>query len=79
MSEENMPAGAPDNEIPSKPEVKPLLDTPVGFGDRIDSVDVLRGFALLGILVINIAMFALPQMAMKNPLLAGANGPYGNL
>jgi len=47
------------------------LDTPVTLENRIDSVDVLRGFALLGILVINIGMFGLPQIAINNPSLAG--------
>ncbi len=75
MSEFNEPTAGPgstgDDSVEQPPEKKPILDTPVAIEGRIDSVDVLRGFALLGILVINIGMFALPQMAMKNPLLAG--------
>ena len=44
---------------------------------RIDSIDVLRGFALLGILVMNIQLFAMPEAAYYNPTaygdLEGAN------
>ena len=44
---------------------------------RIDSIDVLRGFALLGILIMNIQLFAMPEAAYYNPTaygdLEGAN------
>ena len=50
---------------------------PVPQTERIDSIDVLRGFALLGILVMNIQAFAMPQTAYINPTaygdLTGAN------
>ncbi len=39
--------------------------------DRIVALDALRGFALLGILVINIWLFALPTIASFNPTLYG--------
>jgi uncharacterized protein len=46
--------------------------------DRIDSLDVLRGFAVLGILVMNIQTFAMPMAAYVNPTawgsLSGING-----
>ncbi len=44
---------------------------PVAAGERIDSVDVLRGFALLGILVINIVGYGLPSAVLFNPTVAG--------
>ena len=46
---------------------KPI--TPVK--NRIVSLDVLRGFALLGILTMNIIIFALPFMHYANPSVAG--------
>jgi len=38
---------------------------------RIDSLDVLRGFAILGILMMNIQSFAMVATAYVNPTLAG--------
>ena len=44
---------------------------PVATGARIASLDVLRGFALLGILVMNIQLFAMPEAAYQNPTAFG--------
>lgn len=44
---------------------------PVASGDRIISLDVLRGFAVLGILVMNIQSFAMPSAAYTNPTAYG--------
>ncbi|MEQ1708966.1 MAG: DUF418 domain-containing protein [Terricaulis sp.] len=38
--------------------------------DRIHSLDVMRGFAVLGILAVNAALFAAPWQASANPNLA---------
>lgn len=50
---------------------------PVTESERISSLDTLRGFALLGILVMNIQSFAMPFSAYFNPTaygdLTGAN------
>jgi uncharacterized protein len=43
------------------------LGGPVGQAQRIVSIDVLRGFALLGILVMNITAFSGPFAAYLNP------------
>ena len=47
--------------------------TPTSQGERIDSIDVLRGFALLGILLMNILEFGLPGAAYDNPRLWGGD------
>lgn len=52
--------------------------SPVTGAKRILSLDVLRGFALLGILLINIQSFAMPGSAYLNPMsygdMSGING-----
>lgn len=52
---------------------------PVSEQDRISSVDTLRGFALLGILPINMVAFALPMAAYVTPMNDAVNayrGPF---
>src|SRR5258706_11965699 len=44
---------------------------PVGESERIVPMDVLRGFALLGILVMNIQLFAMVDAAYNNPTAYG--------
>lgn len=48
---------------------------PVRGAERIASIDVLRGFALLGILVMNIPTFAYIEAAWMNPTVQGTDGP----
>ena len=54
-----------------------ISSTPVADAERITSIDVLRGFALLGILVMNIQSFSMISAAYMNPTaygdLTGAN------
>jgi uncharacterized protein len=50
------------------------LAGPVTQQERISSVDVLRGFALLGILVMNIGDYGLPQGFDYNPTILGPLG-----
>ncbi|MDR3638878.1 MAG: DUF418 domain-containing protein [Isosphaeraceae bacterium] len=47
--------------------------TPVGSAERVQSIDVLRGVALLGILLMNILEFGLPLGAELNPSIAGGD------
>lgn len=47
--------------------------TPVAVPERIITLDVIRGFALLGILLMNIPLFALPDAAYSNPNVWGGN------
>ncbi|NOX51391.1 MAG: DUF418 domain-containing protein [Gammaproteobacteria bacterium] len=50
---------------------KPLLRaSPVNVGERFESLDVLRGFALLGILLMNIMGFAFHSSVYSYPVLA---------
>ena len=47
--------------------------TPAAPSERIASVDTLRGFSLLGILLLNIAAFGLPFSAYSNPSAYGGH------
>lgn len=68
----------PPNASANGPEMPPTLPgavpgvygaalEPVRGRERVGSVDVLRGVALLGILMMNIIAFAYPSMAYVNP------------
>ncbi len=57
----------PSAQVPTDGEVVgPVIEK-----RRIDSIDVLRGFAVLGILIMNIQSFALPMAAYMNPTVGG--------
>ena len=45
---------------------------PVAESERLQALDILRGFAVLGILVMNIQMFTMPMAAYFNPYWDGA-------
>src|SRR5687767_14572507 len=70
MSDAPAPA-APPNETPAPdPAVAP---TPAP--DRLRALDTLRGVAVLGILLLNILAFGLPNAAVQNPALFGEFTP----
>src|SRR5262245_7910542 len=62
-----LPAGAADPEL----GVVATAAEPVSAAERSFAVDVLRGFALLGILAMNIVGFAWPGAAYGDPLRGG--------
>ncbi len=47
--------------------------TPVPANERITTLDLVRGLAVLGILVMNVVEFALPMSAYENPIHAGGS------
>lgn len=60
----------PTQPAPGPPAMgQPLA--PVAAPQRLEAVDILRGFAVLGILVINIEFFGLPEALFFNPSVAG--------
>ena len=77
-----LPAGAPE-ELAGPPGAAPSPSTaPVTQAERLSSVDTLRGFALMGILLMNITDFALPGWDYATPLTTVKpvfNGPHWQL
>ena len=74
LDESSLPAGAPE-ELAGPPH----RIAPVTRGERISTIDTLRGFALLGILAMNITSFGLPAWAYNIPLstpLPVFHGPH---
>ncbi|MEJ2604567.1 MAG: DUF418 domain-containing protein [Gammaproteobacteria bacterium] len=65
MTETRPPAGG----TPDGP--RDTAAGPVSPGERITTLDTLRGVAVLGILVMNIYAFAMPFAAYSNPLIMG--------
>ena len=46
-------------------------DTPVAETERLEAIDLLRGVAVLGILLVNMQWFAMPNAAAVNPYALG--------
>jgi uncharacterized protein len=54
-------APAPPPPAPATPAIAPAPLAPVAAGERVEILDVLRGFAIFGILVVNMALFFSPM------------------
>jgi uncharacterized protein len=74
-----VPSGASE-ELAGPPHVDPFLATrPVEASERVSSVDVIRGFSLMGILLMNITAFSGPFWNYMFPLTTVKpvfNGPH---
>ena len=57
-----------------RPVESPPATAPVSESRRIASMDVLRGFAVLGILAMNIAAFGMPGFDYMDPTIGGFDG-----
>ena len=66
MSDEPL-ARTPDEPPPARS----ALPEPIPLAERVSALDTLRGVAVLGILLMNIVNFGLPDAAEDNPTLAG--------
>jgi len=64
-------AGTPEVLAGAERQQIPPAVAPVRSEERIPSLDTIRGFALLGILLMNICSFGLPDAAYANPAPAG--------
>lgn len=58
---------------PAPASVPASTATPVAANERITTLDLVRGLAVLGILVMNVVEFALPMSAYENPIHAGGS------
>lgn len=73
QAEEAPSAGEPPSQDDAATPLGPPLE-PITSFERHDSLDVLRGFAVLGILAMNIYYFGMPAAAYSNPTVYGGSG-----
>jgi uncharacterized protein len=70
---EPVPAQSIPADAAAAAAVAPPILEPVALPERLAAVDVLRGVAVLGILILNIYAFAMPMAAYFNPLVWGGD------
>ena len=58
---------------PAVSAVVPEPSAPVSASERITAIDTLRGFALLGILLMNITAMGMPMASYDNPSVSGGD------
>ena len=61
---------------PGESAISPVLpepSAPVSAAERITAIDALRGFALLGILLMNITAMGMPMASYDNPSVSGGD------
>src|SRR5438132_3501662 len=58
--------------MPEQPAAEPLA--PLSSGERIQSLDVVRGFALIGMLMMNVEFFNRATATLSNGLPPGVTG-----
>lgn len=73
QAEDASPAAGRSSNIKAAAAPGPPLE-PITSLERYDSLDVLRGIAVLGILGMNIYFFGMPAAAYSNPALYGGSG-----
>jgi len=66
--------GFNEESAPGQPDASAELAGPVAESSRIQALDVARGAAVLGILVMNIWGFALPRQAFEYPVMIESLG-----
>jgi len=69
-------AGFATADVPLATEQSEILPQPVTQRERIPTIDIVRGMALLGILVMNIGAFSGPFEMYINPLAVGNHRTY---
>lgn len=67
------PNALPTPVPPLSTAVAVPIAAPVGANERITTLDLVRGLAVLGILVMNVVQFGQPLAAYENPLAGGGS------
>lgn len=77
--EPSLPPLSPPPPLPLPPPLPKSRAKPVGETERFQSLDVVRGLALFGILFVNIQDFAMVPDARYHPMISGGTGLVNEL